>query len=98
MYVIEISIATFSSDSWGLDTGSMIHTCKSLQEVSKTRRLATDELDICVGNGAKVVVIAVGTYYLSLSSELVLKLNNCYCIPSLSKNNISSSCLEEGDG
>jgi hypothetical protein len=34
----------------------------------------------------------------SLPSGLVLKLNNCYCIPALSKNIISSSCLEEVDG
>ena len=29
---------------------------------------------------------------------LVLELNNCYCIPALIKNIISSSCLEEVDG
>jgi hypothetical protein len=27
-----------------------------------------------------------------------LELNNCYCIPSLCKNIISSSCLEKVDG
>jgi hypothetical protein len=55
-------------------------------------------LDVRVGNGAKVAVMAVGTYHLSLPSGLVLKLNNCYCIPALSKNIISSSYLEEVDG
>jgi hypothetical protein len=44
------------------------------------------------------VVMAIGTYHLLLPSGLVLKLNNCYCIPILSKNIISSSCLEEVDG
>ena len=42
--------------------------------------------------------MAVGTYHLSLPSGLVLELNICYCIPALSKNIISSSCLEEVDG
>jgi hypothetical protein len=42
--------------------------------------------------------MAVGTYHLSLPSGLVLELNNCYCISALSKNIISSSCLEEVDG
>jgi hypothetical protein len=56
------------------------------------------ELDIRVGNGAKVAVMAVGTYHLLLPLGLVLELNNCYCIPALSKNIISSSCLEEVDG
>src|SRR6185503_665819 len=71
--------------------------CKSLQGLSETRRFARGELDVRVGNGAKVAVLAVGTYHLSLPSGLVLELNNCYCIPALSKNIISSSCLEEVD-
>src|SRR6185369_17977394 len=66
-----------------------------LQGLSETRRFARGELDVRVGNGAKVAVLAVGTYHLSLPSGLVLELNNCYCIPVLSKNIISSSCLEE---
>jgi hypothetical protein len=80
------------------DTGLMIHTCKSLQGLSLTRRLAKGELDIRVGNGAKVAAIAVGTFHLPLPSGLVLELNNCYCIRTLCKNIISSSCLEEVDG
>ena len=79
----------------GFDTGSMIHTCKSLQGLSETRRFARGELDVRVGNGAKVAVLAVGTYHLSLPSGLILELNNYYCIPTLRKNIISSSCLEK---
>jgi hypothetical protein len=75
----------------------MIHTCKSLQGLSETRRLARGELDVRFGNSAKVAVLAVDTYHLSLPSGLVLELNNCYCIPALSKNIISSLCLEEID-
>jgi hypothetical protein len=55
-------------------------------------------LDVRVSNGAKVAAIAVGTFHLSLPSILVLELNNCYCIPPLCNNIISSSCLEEVDG
>jgi hypothetical protein len=76
----------------------MIHTFKSLQGLRKTRTFVKCEMDVCVGNGARVVVIVVSTYNLSLPSRLVLELNNCYCIPSLSKNIIPSSCLEEVDG
>jgi hypothetical protein len=73
----------------------MIHTCISLQGLSLTRRFAKGELDVHVGNGAKVATIAVGTFHLSLPSGLVLELNNCYCIPTVCKNIISSSWLEE---
>jgi hypothetical protein len=95
--ITEINIAISSSESWVFDTGSMIHTCKSLQGLQTTRRFAKGELDVHVGNGAKVAVMAVSTYHLSLLSELVLELNNYYCIPALSKNVISSLCLEEVD-
>jgi hypothetical protein len=96
--IIEINIAVSSSDSQVFYIGSMIHTCKSLQGLSLTRRFAKGELDVCVGNGAKVAAIAVGTFHLSLPSGLVLELNNCYCISALCKNNIPSSCLEKVDG
>jgi hypothetical protein len=96
--VIEINIATSSIESWVFDTGSMIHSCKSLQGLRKTRKFAKGKMDVRVSNGAGVAVIAVGTYNLSLPLGLVLELNNCYCIPSISKNIISYSCLEEVDG
>jgi hypothetical protein len=95
--VIEINIAVSSSDSWVFDTGLMIHTCKSLQGISLTRRFAKGEFDVRVNNGAKVAVISVSTFHMPLPSRLVLELNNCYCIPALCKNIISSSCLEEVD-
>jgi hypothetical protein len=95
--IIEINIAVSSSDSWVFDTGSMTHTCKSLQGLSLSRRFAKDELDVHVTNEAKVAAIAVDTFHLSLLSGLVLELNNCYCIPTLCKNIISSSCMEELD-
>jgi hypothetical protein len=92
--VIEINIAVSSSDSWVFDTGSMIHTCKSLQGLSLTRKFAKGELDVRVSNGAKDAAIAVGSFHQSLLSRIVLELNNCYCIPALCQNIVSSSCLE----
>jgi hypothetical protein len=76
----------------------MIHTCKSLQGLSLSKRFAKGELNVCVGNGAKVATIAIDTFHLALPSGLVLELNNCYCISDLCKNIIPSSCLEEVDG
>ena len=52
-------------------------------------------MDLRIRNGAKVAALAVGTYPLSLPSGLVLELNNCYFVPALNKNIISSSCLED---
>jgi hypothetical protein len=66
--VIEINIAVSSSDSWIFDTRSMIHTCKSLQGLSLTRRFAKAGVDVRVANGAKIAAITVDTYHLSLPS------------------------------
>ena len=51
-------------------------------------------MDLRVGNGARVVALAIGTYYLSLPSGLVLELDNCYYVPAMSRNIISISCLD----
>jgi hypothetical protein len=70
--VIAIYIVVSSGDSWVFDTGLMIHTCKSLQGLSPIRIFAKGELDVRIGNGAKVAAIAVGTFLPSLPSGLVL--------------------------
>jgi hypothetical protein len=56
-----------------------------------TRRFAKGELDVRVSNGAKFATIAIGSYHLLLPLGLVLEINNCYWIPTLCKNIISSS-------
>jgi hypothetical protein len=73
----------------------MIHTYKSLHGLSLTRRFTNGELDVRVGNGAMVAAIVVDIYHLALPSGLILELNNCYYIPSLCENIISSSCSKK---
>ena len=52
------------------------------------------EVDLRVGNGASVAALAVGTYYLSLPSGLVLELDNCYYVSAMIRNIISISYLD----
>ena len=56
--------------------------------------LAKGEVDLQVGNGAHVAVLAIGTYYLSLPTGLLLELYNCYHVPFISRNIISVSALD----
>ena len=56
--------------------------------------MAKGEEDLRVGNGERVVALAVGTYYLSLPSGLVFELDNCYYVLAMSRNIISISCLD----
>ncbi|KAK8600564.1 hypothetical protein V6N12_050417 [Hibiscus sabdariffa] len=65
------------------------------QGLHMRRNLAKGDVGLRVGNGARVVALAVGTYVLSLPSGLVLNLENCYFVPSLTKNIISVSCLDK---
>ncbi|KAK8606395.1 hypothetical protein V6N13_030678 [Hibiscus sabdariffa] len=93
IYVIDVHVST--SSSWVLDTGCGSHICTSVQGLHTRRNLAKGDVDLRVGNGARVAALAVGTYVLSLPSGLDLNLENCYFVPSLTKNIISVSCLDK---
>ncbi|KAK9033674.1 hypothetical protein V6N11_049860 [Hibiscus sabdariffa] len=93
IYVIDVHMST--SSSWVLDTGCGSHICTSVQGLHTRRTLAKGDVDLRVGNGARVAALAVGTYVLSLPSGLILNLENCYFVPSLTKNIISVSCLDK---
>ena len=87
IYVIKVNLST--SVSWVLDTGYGSHICVNGQGLKNSRSLAKGKVDLRVGNGARVAALAIGTYYLSLPSRLVLELDNCYYVPSMSRNIIS---------
>ena len=93
IYVIEVNLST--STSWVLDTGCGSHICINVQELQGSRTLAKGEVDLRVGNGAKVAALAVGTYRLSLPTGLVLELDNCFYVPAICRNIISVSCLDK---
>ncbi|KAL4282170.1 hypothetical protein GQ457_03G015050 [Hibiscus cannabinus] len=93
IYVIDVHMST--SSFWVLDTGCGSHICTSVQGLHTRRTLAKGDVDLRVGNGARVAALAVGTYVLSLPSGLILNLENCYFVPSLTKNIISVSCLDK---
>ena len=64
-----------------------------MQGMTKSRSVERGEVDFRVGNNARVAALAVGTMQLHLSSGFILELNNCYFVPSLSRNIVSPSCL-----
>ena len=66
-----------------------------LQELQRSRTLAKGEVDLRVGNGAKVAALAVGTYLLSLPTGLILELENCFYVSAICRNIISVSCLDK---
>ncbi|VFQ91544.1 unnamed protein product [Cuscuta campestris] len=93
IFVIEVNMSDITS--WVMDTGCGSHICTSMQDLHERRQLTEGEIQLKVGNGALVNALAVGTYSLSLPSGLVLQLNNCLFVPSMSRNIISVSCLDK---
>ena len=92
MYVIHCNLA--NSTSWVLDTGCGSHLCSNSQGLRRSRKLDKGEMDLRVGNGARIAALAVGSYFISLPSGFVLELENCYYVPSITRNIISISSLD----
>jgi hypothetical protein len=93
VYVMDILLADSSVNSWVFDTRSVAHISNSMQGMTRSRSVARGEVDFRMGNNARVAALSVGTMQLHLPSGFILELNNCYFVPSLSRNIISPSCL-----
>lgn len=93
--VFKVSLATNNSSLWVLDTGSGYSICNMLQRFKVSRRLKKGEVNLQVGNGAKVAVIAVGSIFLIMPTGKVLMLDDCYYVPKFVSNIISASMLDK---
>ncbi|KAK8609031.1 hypothetical protein V6N13_025338 [Hibiscus sabdariffa] len=61
IYVIDVNMST--SSSWVLDTGCGSHICTSVQGLHMRRNLAKGDVDLRVGNGARVAALAWNGVY-----------------------------------
>ncbi|KAJ9555886.1 hypothetical protein OSB04_010500 [Centaurea solstitialis] len=91
--IFMINCLITSYESWVLDTGSGNHICNHLQGFNRRETLRKDRSNLRVGEGTMLVAEAVGSYSLSLPSDLVLELENCYYVPKMIKNVISFDLL-----
>jgi hypothetical protein len=83
MFMNENYLTISHSSSWVLDTGCGFHICNNDQKLKKGRRLLKGEMNIHVGNRARVDALAVGTCNLTLPSGMF---DNCYFVPVLARN------------
>ena len=93
MFVIEINMSTSSFKNWIFDSGCGTHICSDVQDLRISRRLASGKIDLRIGNGTRVTILAIGTFVLELPSGHVLKLSDFYFVPSLTRNILSVSLL-----
>lgn len=77
------------SNTWWVDSGSMIHVTNSLQGFRSKKMLRKGERTIKVGNGDELHVEAVGTLLLILESGFNMYLYDTLYVPSITRNLIS---------
>ena len=91
----ESSLVDVPLNSWWIDSGASIHIANSLQGFVSKRRPSENEVSLCVGNGVQVKVEFIGVVKLSLESGFSLVLENTVFVPSMRRNLISISKLDE---
>ena len=55
--MIDTYLSSRDSASWELDTGCTSHICNDLQRLTSKRKLRKGEVELRMGNGARVVVV-----------------------------------------
>ena len=94
MSVIEVNTVS-NNNQWVLDSGCGSHIGTNVKGLRNSRQLNKEDSDVCVGNGARVIALAIGTYISTLLSGLILCLEDCYHVPTLTKNIVSISSLNK---
>jgi hypothetical protein len=85
----------YSSCTWWIDSGATIHVVNSLQGLSMRRTLPRGERTIRVANDEAAEVEAIGELPLEISNGFTLHLHDVLYVPSMRRNLISVSCLDD---
>jgi hypothetical protein len=91
---IESLYIQYSKSTWWIDSGATIHVANSLQGLCSTRTTQISERHVKVANGVQADVEAVGDVSLELVNGFILSLRDVLFVPSLQRNLISVSCLD----
>jgi hypothetical protein len=94
-FVDEMLYTDFSCTSWWIDSGATAHVANSMQGLNLIQTITSGARRLRVANGVEVDVEAVGSLTLELHTGFHLHLNNVLYVPTLSRNLISVSCLDD---
>jgi hypothetical protein len=94
-FIDESLFLSYAKSIWWIDSGATIHIANSLQGFVLRRMLRTGERSIRVANGVEAEVEAIGELPLELNNDFILRLHNVFYVPSLSRNLIFVSCLDD---
>ena len=95
LYVIQtnLSLSTWISDSWVLDTAYGSHLYKSLQDLQKIKSLNKGDIELFDASRESIHAEAIGTKILELPLDKILKLKIYYYISNIVRNIISIPLL-----
>jgi hypothetical protein len=93
-FVNESLYVQYYKSTWWIDSEVTIHVANSLQGFRSTRTTQRRERQIKVANGVQADVEAVGDVSLELADGFILLLRDVLFVPSLKRNLISVSCLD----
>jgi hypothetical protein len=85
----------YSSCTWWIDSGATIHVVHFLQGLSMRRTLPRGERTIRDVNGEEAEVEAIGELTLEISNSFTLYLHDVLYVPSMRRNLIFVSCLDD---
>jgi hypothetical protein len=94
-FVDESLFLNYAQSTWWIDSGVTIHVANSLQEFLTRRTLRRGERSIRVAKDVEAEVEAIRELPLELNNGFILCLHNVLYVPSLSRNLISFSCLDD---
>ncbi|KAL6334568.1 hypothetical protein AAG906_018907 [Vitis piasezkii] len=83
LLVVETCLAVLTTHQWCVDSGATNHVCNSFK----------GEVNIFLGDGTEVAVLAVGNIALNFKNNRTLILKNVLYVPSIRRNLISVSSL-----
>jgi hypothetical protein len=86
---------SYAKSTWWIDSGVTIHVANSLQGFHMRRTLRRRERSIRVANAVEAEVEAIGELPLELNNGFIHRLHNALYAPSLSRNLIFVSCLDD---
>ena len=94
-FVDESLYVNYATNTWWVDSGATIHVANSLQGFDTKRTLRRGERTIRVANGVEAEAKAIGEFTLALNSGFMLRLRNVLYVPSMRRNLVSVSCLDD---
>ena len=94
-FIDESMYLEFSTSTWRIDSGATVYIANSLQGFRSKRMLPSGRRSIRVATGKEASVKAIGDLHLELTNGFVLILRDVLFVPSLRRNLISVSRLDD---